>query len=159
MKLIQELLFGKKKIIMQNKFKKCLEYKKIVRFNRGPNLILKELKLSLDDLNSAKDIYKRENYKWATIQAYYSMFHSGRSLLYAKSYREKSHYCLIEAIRELYVEGKELSFIFVENMQKAKTLREEADYYGEYRKSTAKGLIKKAEEFLNEVKKIIKDKK
>ena len=159
MKLIQELLFGKKKIIMQNKFKKCLEYKKIVRFNRGPNLVSKELKLSLDDLNSAKDIYKRSNYKWAIVHAYYSMFHAGRGLLYIKRYREKSHYCLIEAIRELYVKEKELSFIFVENIYKAKVLREEADYYGEYKKSMAKELIKKSEEFLNEVKRIIKDKK
>ncbi len=159
MKLIQELLFGKKKIIMQNKFKKCLEYRKIVRFNRGPNLVSKELKLSLDDLNSAKDIYKRGNYKWTTVHAYYSMFHAGRSLLYIKRYREKSHYCLIEAIRELYVKEKELSFVFIENIQKAKSLREEADYYGEYKKSMAKDLIKKAEEFLNEAKKIIKNKK
>lgn len=144
---------------MQNKFKKCLEYKKIVHFNRGPNLVSKELKLSLDDLNSAKDIYKRKNYKWATVHAYYSMFHAGRALLYSKRYREKSHYCLIEAIRELYVEKKELNFIFVENMHKAKVLREEADYYGEYKKSMAEELIKKSEEFLDEVKSIVKNKK
>lgn len=144
---------------MQNKFKKCLEYKKIVRFNRGPNLVSKELKLSLDDLDSAKDIYKRGNYKWAIVHAYYSMFHAGRGLLYIKRYREKSHYCLIEAIRELYVKEKELSFVFIENIYKAKMLREEADYYGEYKKSMAEKLIKKSEEFLNEVKKIIENKK
>jgi len=66
---------------------------------------------------------------------------------------------LIEAIRELYVKEKELSFVFIENIYKAKMLREEADYYGEYKKSMAEKLIKKSEEFLNEVKKIIENKK
>ncbi len=54
---------------------------------------------------------------------------------------------------------KRIKFVFIENIYKAKMLREEADYYGEYKKSMAEKLIKKSEEFLNEVKKIIENKK
>jgi len=35
-----------------------------------------------------------------------SMFHSTRALLFAKNYREHSHYCLIVAMRALYVETR-----------------------------------------------------
>ncbi|HAV42609.1 TPA: hypothetical protein DCX15_01135 [bacterium] len=87
--------------------------------------------------------------KWATIQSYYSMFHSGRALLYAKDYREKSHYCLIVGIRNLYVEKRLLPLRLVEGFKKAKTLRENADYYDNWSEGGAQALLKLAEEFLN----------
>jgi len=74
---------------------------------------------------------ENEDHKWATIQSYYSLFHSARALLYAQNYREKSHYCLIVAIKALYVEEKILPPHLVEGFMKAKTLRENADYYDE----------------------------
>jgi len=139
---------------MENKFEKCLERKKIVSFSRGIKLTEKETKLAESDLNSSKDSFKDKDYKWATIQAYYSMFHSARSLLYFKNYREKSHQCLIEAMRELYLKKDLLNYTIIEALQKAKTLREEADYYGEFTEDNASYLIKKAEEFLERAKQI-----
>lgn len=43
---------------------------------------------------------------------------------------------------------------FVEALAKAKTLRESADYYGDFTKAGAKDLIKKAEEFLEKTREI-----
>jgi hypothetical protein len=80
------------KEVISSEFKKCLEKAKIVRFEKGPMLSMKELNAANDDVLSSKDTFKRENYKWATIQAYYSMFHTARALIYAQKYREKSHY-------------------------------------------------------------------
>jgi len=80
------------------------------------------------DLERAKKTYKDGDYKWATIQIYYSMFHSARTLLYAKNLREHSHYCLIAAIKTLYVEKKHLPVYLLEGLQEAKNLREDADY-------------------------------
>jgi len=54
------------------------------------------------------------------------MFHSARALLYARDYREKSHYCLIVALRHLYVDKKLLPASIVESLNRAKTLRENA---------------------------------
>ena len=59
-------------------FKRCLEQGKIVAFAKGPSLVSKELDSANDDLAASKDSLASGNYKWATIQAYYSMFHRAR---------------------------------------------------------------------------------
>ena len=83
------------------------------------------------------------------------MFHSARALLYAKSYREKSHWCLIEAIRNFYVKEGKIGFWSIEALEKAKVLREEADYYGEFTEENAKELLNKGKEFFNKAKEIL----
>lgn len=83
------------------------------------------------------------------------MFHSARSLLYQNNYREKSHACLIEAIRVFYTDKGLLDSTFLEAFQKAKRLREEADYYGEFSKANTKDLLDKAQEFLNKASEIL----
>ncbi len=134
---------------------KCLRLNKIRPFSRGKILAPKEIGLAEADLKRASHTFQLGDWKWATIQTYYAMFHSARALLYAKNYREKSHACLIEAIREFYVKQGKLGYWLIEAMQKAKTLREEADYYGEYSEEGARNLLEKAKEFLEETKKIL----
>ena len=119
----------------------------------------KELKVAASDLEQAKITFKNDNYKWATIQCYYSMFHSARALLYIKNYRERSHYCLIVAIRSLYVEEKLLPLHLIEGLEKAKTLRESADYYDQWSKTGVETILKFAEEFLNHSTQLIKEMK
>ena len=41
-------------------------------FSRGKTLTNKELKVAVSDLEQAKISLKGNNYKWATIQCYYS---------------------------------------------------------------------------------------
>lgn len=137
-------------------FEDCLKKGKIKEFSRGKSLIEKEIESAEFDLSAAKESLKDKNYKWATIQTYYSMFHSARALLYNKNYREKSHYCLIQAIRTLYVEKGLVGHGLIEALQKAKTLREGADYYSEFSKEGADDLIEKAKEFLSKVKEILR---
>jgi len=144
---------------MNPEFEKCLKRGKIRVFSRGKALVGKELAVAQSDLEEAQESFKRGKYKWATIQCYYSMFHSARALIYNKNYRERSHHCLIVALRALYVETKQLSFTFVEALQKAKTLREQADYYGEFSKITAEELLKDAKEFLGKASEILKQEK
>lgn len=84
------------------------------------------------------------------------MFHSARALLYTRNYREKSHHCLIVAIRALYVEKKLLPSHLIEGLQKAKTLRESADYYDQWSKIGLESILKIAEEFLNHSSQLIK---
>lgn len=73
-------------------FEDCLKKGKIREFSRGKVLVKKELEGAMFDLQAAEDSLRGKNYKWATIQTYYSMFHSARALLYIKNYRERSHY-------------------------------------------------------------------
>ena len=104
-------------------FEECLRRRKIWEFSRGKSLKEKELKTAEKDLNDGKEGIEREKYKWSTVQAYYSMFHSARALLYAKNYREKSHHCLIVALRVLYVDKKLLPSSLVESLQDGKRLQ------------------------------------
>lgn len=91
---------------------------------------------------------KEKNYRWSIIQSYYSMFHSARALLYSQEYREKSHFCLIEATRTLFCETGKMNVSLVESLLEAKNLREAADYYGDFSEINCQKLTKKAQEFL-----------
>ncbi|MBA7595445.1 hypothetical protein ES703_02408 [subsurface metagenome] len=141
---------------MNHEFEDCLKRKKIKEFSRGRALCEKEFRIAKSDLKRAKTSLANKDYKWATIQSYYSMFHSARALLYAKNYRERSHYCLIVAMRTLYVEKKLLPLHLVEGFKKAKTLRENADYYDEWSEIGAKTILKLAKEFLAKSTEILK---
>ena len=140
---------------MSQEFKKCLESGKIKRFSPGKKLAAKELRLAEEDLKISLKSMAEGSYKWSIIQSYYSMFHSARALLYSKSYREKSHFCLIEAVRSLFVETGKINVSLVEALLEAKNLREAADYYGNFSELNCKKLIKKAKEFLKVAREII----
>ena len=140
---------------MSQEFKKCLERGKIKTFSPGPKLAKKELKLANEDLKMSLKSLKGKNHRWSIIQAYYSMFHSARALLYSKKYREKSHYCLIESIRALFCETGKLNVALVESLLEAKNLREAADYYGDFSEINCKKLVKKAQAFSETVKKLL----
>ncbi|MBU4142070.1 MAG: HEPN domain-containing protein [Patescibacteria group bacterium] len=141
------------------KFQECIKKGKLKTFSRGRDLADKEIRLAKEDLDSSKNSFGEENFRWSVVQAYYSMFHSARGLLYNKNYREHSHYCLIEAIRDLYVATGDLSNLSLEALIKAKQLREAADYYGDFSEINAKRLLKSAEEFMEESEKIVKKEK
>ncbi|MCG2739156.1 MAG: HEPN domain-containing protein [Syntrophaceae bacterium] len=133
---------------MNSEFDDCLRRKRIREFSRGKTLVDKELRTAENDLADAKKSFNQQSYKWATIQSYYSMFHSGRALLYAKNYREKSHYCLIISLKALYVEQRLLPVTLIESLLQAKRLREQADYYDEWSQASAESLLNAAEKFL-----------
>jgi len=146
------LFYGKG---MNMTFEECLKRGKIKEFSQGKDLVQKELKTAEHDLLDGKEGFERGKYKWTTIQAYYVIFHSARALLYAKKFREKSHHCLIIALRRLYVETGQLSVHFIEALQKGKALREDADYYDDWSKTGADEMLKLAEEFLNKAKELV----
>ena len=140
---------------MAKDFENCLKSNKIKKFSRGKSLTKKELKLAEEDFKIAQKSFKDKNYRWSIIQIYYSMFHSARALLYFKNLREHSHYCLIQAIRELYIKEGKIDVFFLEALLEAKNLREAADYYGDYSGLNAKKLLDKAKKFIEKAKEII----
>lgn len=136
-------------------FEQCLKSGKIKEFSQGKALVKKELQTAGQDLIDGKEGFERKKYKWTTIQSYYVMFHAARALLYAKNYREKSHYCLIIALRHFYVETGKLPVYFIEALEKGKALREDADYYDDWSQIGAEQALNLAEEFLNKVKELV----
>lgn len=129
-------------------YKDCMEKGKIKRFSRGKSIAGKELKSAEGDLKMAEVSAQEKSFKWATVQIYYSMFHTARALLYHKNLREHSHFCLILAIRELYVTTKIIPVDVLEALKEAKNLREEADYYDRWSEEGYKRLVNKAKEFI-----------
>ena len=146
------------KAIVHPEFNSCLGKNKIVKFPPAKKLVARELKAAQDDLKAAGESLKGDREKWATVQAYYAMFHTARALLYFKGYREKSHYCLIVAMKALFVAEGLLDVTLVEAFGMAKVLRENADYDNEYSKDSAKSLVDKAKKFFLAGKKILESK-
>ena len=140
---------------MNQDFKQCLENKKIIPFERGKELVKKELSISESDLLDAKAGFQEKRYKWSTIQAYYAMFHATRALVYSKGYREKSHYCLSVALRALFVEEGKLDAQAGRDFLNAMNLREAADYEAEFSEAGAIAVISAAEKFIAKAKGLI----
>lgn len=65
-------------------YEDCVKRGKIKPFSRGKTLAPREIDAALADFTRAQMTYKDGDYKWATIQVYYSLFHSSRALLYLK---------------------------------------------------------------------------
>jgi len=96
------------------------------------NLIPAELKAARNDFASARRSLEEDDDKWATIQAYYCVFHAARALLFAKGYREKSHFCLKAAIQVLYVDEDILDQEYVDDFDTTMLMRETADYKSDF---------------------------
>ncbi|MGB7295889.1 MAG: HEPN domain-containing protein [Candidatus Aminicenantales bacterium] len=132
--------------------------RKIRPFSRGKSLARKEIESVASDLEIAEKTYLDGNYKWATVQLYYSMFHSARALLFSKNLREHSYFCLVAAIRALFVGNQQFSSSLLDGLKEAKSLREDADYYGRWSKRGCQKLLDTAHQFLDRARKIV-DKK
>lgn len=134
---------------MSSEYEECLEKGKIKPFSRGNALASKELETASSDLDSAEKTFSDGNYKWATIQVYYAMFHAARALIYSKNMRERSHYCLVIAVKELFVHTKLIPAALLDALKEAKNLREDADYYNRWSESGCRQLLASAREFIN----------
>jgi len=133
---------------------KLFAERKLMKMRTDRKLVLKELAAAKADLKDAQESLKIGKSKWGTIQGYYSMFHSARALLYEKGFREKSHYALLSAISELYIDEIERSLI--QDFEHAMYLRQEADYGLKFSASGAQGVIKTAEQLLDRASALLK---
>jgi uncharacterized protein (UPF0332 family) len=132
-----------------------LRERKITRSRISEGMIAKELAGGKNDLRTAQASFDTGNYKWATVQAYYSMFHAARALLYNKGFREKSHRGLLATLSELY--PNQVSQSMLDDFEEAMRLRESADYGLVYSEEGAGNVLESATAFLDNAKKILKD--
>lgn len=139
---------------MDSRFKDCIEEGKLVKIGIQQDLIAKEFGAAELDLQSAQASIKENNPKWATVQAYYSMFHTAKALVYSKGYREKSHVCLSIALRALYENVMDAKHF--ERFRDCMNLRQDADYGMIYSDKSAEEVARWAGEFLAEAKRLLK---
>jgi uncharacterized protein (UPF0332 family) len=138
-----------------NAFERCLEERRLVAAHDPEEMIAKEVQSAEYDLQRARESLEKGDYKWASIQIYYSMFHSVKALVLKKGYREKSHYCLLVALRELYVETGELEIEYADNFDMAMFVRKEADYAAVYDEESAHILLDHAQEMIEMAQKML----
>lgn len=130
-----------------------LDQKTIRRSRMSNEMVVKELDGARRDLETARKSLRRGDDKWATVQAYYSVFHAARALLYTKGFREHSHRGLLSALRLLYP-GRDVGSM-LEDFSEAMSLREQADYGLVYSADSARIAIEDAENFLRESSKLL----
>ena len=136
-----------------SQFRRFVEEGRLTRIGIDRKLVRKEVEGAASDLEEARDSLKRKKFKWATVQGYYSMFHSARALLYCKGFREKSHYALLVALRELF--KNELTSEILQDFDEAMNLREEADYGLVFSEEASTRIVTNATKFLERTKEIL----
>lgn len=129
---------------MRYRFDECLARGKIVKIPVDPALVEKELREAESDLAAAEKSLADHNEKWAIIQGYYSLFHSLRSLVLGRGYREKSHRCLKYAVEALLVDEGLLDGSVLVHFSYAMDLREGADYGCIYDAESARTVVESA---------------
>ena len=141
---------------MDERFVRCIKEGKLVKVGVQPDMVKKELDVSNSDLKSAEDSISTGNFKWAIVQAYYSMFHTAKALVLSSGYREKSHACLSIALRVLFVDSGILENKHSDHFKDCMDLlREDADYGMIYSEQSALKAVEWAAEFLKDAKKVI----
>ncbi len=140
---------------MRYQFEQCLEKGKIVKIEIAPDIISKEINEAKNDLDSCERSIQERNFKWVIIQAYYSMFHSFRALIFSKGYREKSHTCIKYAIESLFVDAGALDNRLLQDFSYAMKIREGADYGSVYSEDSAMELRDSASRIYEVSKKLI----
>ena len=130
-----------------------LEKKDISRSRATRQVVIKELDGAVGDLEAAKLSLKTGDYKWATIQAYYSMFHAARALLFRMGYREQSDPGLLAALYQLY--EREIVDRMLEDFSKAMALTEQAHDGHVSSEDSAQTILENAADFLEQAARLL----
>ncbi len=133
---------------------RLISERKLMRAQISRDMVLKEIEAAQTDLQDATDSLQSNKFKWATIQGYYSMFHSARALLFSKGLREKSHYALFLALRELF--SKEIENSLIRQFEECMGLRQEADYGLKFSETGALDAIDGAEKLFAKSRELLK---
>ena len=83
-------------------FNDCLSKGLIRKDKTAPERVNKSLEIAERFLTSSKKNLEIEELEMVEIASYNSIFHSSRALLFKKGYTERSHICVILALKELY---------------------------------------------------------
>lgn len=137
-------------------FEGCLRKRFLIRTNPDSELSVKEFLTASEDLDRSKhtkDVDK--NFKWAIIQAYYSIFHASKAVLYLIGLKERSHGCIADALEKLSEKGL-IESVVVEQFRSCMESREDADYRHVFSEEEANRTVEIAEEFLKKMKELSK---
>ncbi len=138
------------------KVEDCIKNGLIKKDGNAKGRVDKSIEIAQRFLESAKRNFEIEDYVMSSIAAYNSAFHSARALLFSKGYVERSHTCLIVALKEMF--KKEILLVdFLNTLDRLRMTRHKVQYGGYLiTKEEAEFLVDFAEEFLNHAREILK---
>lgn len=115
----------------------------------------KSLELAESRFTKAKEILKLKIFDFVILEAYMSMFHAARALLYKEGIQEKSHYAISVYLKEKY--SKKIPLPVINFLEIHRKERHEAIYGLEYQpeKKDAELALQDAEIFIREIKKAL----
>jgi uncharacterized protein (UPF0332 family) len=119
----------------------------------------KAFEIAHKNLLKAERLLKHGFHEEAVVAAYTAMFQSARALLFKEGIFERSHYCVIEYLREYYVKKHLLSQDYLHSIDVYRTQRHEALYGLEeisYEKDEVKDAIEKTKKFIRVISQIAK---
>ena len=121
--------------------------------------IEKLIKMSEENLKSSKILYGAGLYKDSISRAYYAMFHSAKALLLTKDINPKKHSGTIKMFGLHFVNEGLIEKIYAKILTKGYEMMEMADYSVIYEpsKEECQNIIYSAEEFVNRIKKALRE--
>jgi len=118
--------------------------------------IKRSLEIAHIKLEEAKKLFSSDFFNNVVLSAYTSMFHSARALLYKEGIQEKSHYATYFYIKEKF-SGK-ISQSLLVSFNNYRDVRHELLYgYCNLEEKDAENAILDAENFLEEIKKVLEN--
>jgi uncharacterized protein (UPF0332 family) len=138
--------------------KECFE-KRLLKKGR-PDLLKSEraLKISKRHLAKSESLMKHGFYSEAILAAYTAMFQSARALLFRDGIFERSHYCVIEYLKENYVKKHLLPNEYLYAIDVYRTQRHEVLYGFEelsFERSEVKDAIEKTKKFIKTISELV----
>ncbi len=139
--------------------KECFDKGLLKKDKPDRDKAIRSFEMAAFKLDKAKSLYNKMVFDMAIVNAYLSMFHSGRALLFNDGIIEKSHYGLYIYLSEKYSDKLEQRFL---NELNALRLERHEVFYGlektEIEKAETKSAVETAEFFLKSVKTLISSK-
>jgi uncharacterized protein (UPF0332 family) len=119
----------------------------------------KHLERAEEKLRSANILFENNMFADAISEAYYAMFHAAKSLLALKDIYPKTHTGVVSQFGLQFVNEGFIEELYGKSFAKAQTKREKADYdiYYEPSEEEAESILEDAENFLERIKRAVKE--
>ena len=133
----------------------CLKFRLLRKIKPDKEKTKRSLELAEEKLIEGEKVIKFKIFQYVILEAYMSMFHAARALLYKDGIQEKSHFAIFIYLKEKYSNQIPLHILNFLNIHR--TERHEAMYGLEYKpkKEDALVALEDARTFVNEIKKIL----
>jgi len=133
----------------------CIRERLLRRISIDKEKVRSSIKTAEQKIFEAKELFAKEFFNQAVVNAYTAMFHSARAILYKDGIQEKSHYAVFVYLNEEY--SKKLPKSILNSFDNYRKERHNILYGFEHKasKDDAESAILDAEEFLDLAKEIV----